>query len=59
MLEYWKNCIPTMSTEALFFLATDAEMRIGSHVAGCNPLTEYVQRQIALLELLQVELEKR
>lgn len=59
MLDYWKSCIPNIPTDGLIDLAKDAEMRIGSHVAGSNPVPEYFERQQALLELIQEELERR
>jgi hypothetical protein len=59
MLEYFKSRIPNVSKSDLLALAQDAERRIGSHLAGGNPLNEYVQRQIAILELIQEELERR
>jgi hypothetical protein len=40
-------------------LALDAEHRIGSHVVGGNQIDEYVERQQALLTLIQEELVKR
>jgi hypothetical protein len=59
MLEYWKSCLPHLSDLELCNLAKDAEARIGSHVAGGNAIDEYVQRQQALLELIQDELLRR
>jgi hypothetical protein len=59
VIDYWKASIPYLSDADLLNLAKDAEARIGSHVAGGNDLDEYVQRQQALLELIQDELERR
>ncbi|MFJ5713156.1 hypothetical protein [Neobacillus sp. NPDC093127] len=59
MLESWKSSLPHLSYADLHALAKDAECRIGSHVAGGNPIDEYVQRQQALLELIQDELLRR
>lgn len=59
MIDYWKDAIPNIPVEGLISLARDAEARIGSHVAGGNPVNEYVQRQQALLELVQDELLRR
>jgi hypothetical protein len=59
MLDYWKSALPKLSDFDLYNLAKDAESRIGSHVAGGNALDEYVQRQQALLELIQDEFERR
>jgi hypothetical protein len=59
MLDYWKDCLPHLSDTDLHVLVIDAERRIGSHVAGGNPIDEYVQRQQALLELIQEELLRR
>lgn len=59
MLEYWKDSLPQLSDSDLMNLAQDAERRISSHVAGGNEIDEYVQRQQALLELIQEELERR
>jgi hypothetical protein len=55
----WEKAVPLMSTLGLISLAGDAESRIGSHVAGGNPVNEYVERQQALLSLIQEELSKR
>ena len=59
MLDYWKSCLPQLSDVDLLALTKDAEARIGSHLAGGNGHDEYVQRQQALLELIQDELERR
>lgn len=59
MLEYWKSQIPSLSDKQLHIFARDAEQRIGSHVAGGNPIDEYVQKQQAFLELIQEELLRR
>ncbi|MBO0961484.1 hypothetical protein J1P26_17395 [Neobacillus sp. MM2021_6] len=59
MLESWKSSLPQLSYADLLNLVEDAERRIGSYVAGGNPINEYVQRQQALLELIQEELERR
>jgi hypothetical protein len=55
----WQSQIPQLSTSSLMQLALDAEHRIGSHVAGGDPNSEYVERQQALLTLIQDELVKR
>jgi hypothetical protein len=55
----WQRSIPNISTVGLLSLAKDAEYRIGSHVAGGNPVDEYVERQQALLSAIQDELNKR
>jgi hypothetical protein len=55
----WQRSIPNISDEGLMALAKDAEYRIGSHVAGGNPVDEYVKRQQVLLELIQDELAVR
>ncbi|SDM18202.1 hypothetical protein [Bacillus sp. OK048] len=59
MLDYWKASLPQLSYADLITLVEDAERRIGSHVAGGNEINEYVQRQQALLELIQDELLRR
>lgn len=59
MIDYWKASIPNIPTIGLIDLAKDAEARIGSHVAGGNPVNEYVERQQALLKLIQDELLRR
>lgn len=59
IISYWESSIPNISDEGLIDLARDVEMRIGSHVAGGHPVAEYVQKQQALLELIQEELSKR
>jgi hypothetical protein len=59
MIDYWKSSLPNLSTTSLIDLVRDAEARIGSHVAGGNPVTEYVEKQQALLELIQDELGRR
>jgi hypothetical protein len=58
-LDFWEASLKNLSTEGLIDLARDAETRIGSHVAGGNPIDAYVQRQQALLELIQDELGRR
>jgi hypothetical protein len=58
-LKLWQSQIPQLSTSSLMQLAKDAEHRIGSHVAGGNPVPKYVERQQALLTLIQDELVKR
>jgi hypothetical protein len=55
----WQRSIPNISNEGLISLAKDAEYRIGSHVAGGNPVDEYVKRQQDLLTAIQEELNKR
>jgi hypothetical protein len=55
----WQSRIPQLSTYSLIQLAKDAEYRIGSHVAGGDPVPEYVERQQSLLTLIQEELVKR
>jgi hypothetical protein len=59
MLDYWKASLPQLSYLDLLNLVKDAEARIGSHVAGGNVIDEYVQRQQAILELIQEELGRR
>jgi hypothetical protein len=59
VVSYWKSRIPFLSSSSLLNLAKDAEIRIGSHVAGGAPLTEYVEKQQALLGLIQDELASR
>jgi hypothetical protein len=58
-MKLWQSQIPHLSTESLIQLALDAEHRIGSHVAGGVPNSAYVERQQALLTLIQEELVKR
>jgi hypothetical protein len=59
MLDYWKSSLPQLSDLQLYNLAKDAEARIGSYVAGGNSIDDYVQRQQALLELIQDEILRR
>lgn len=59
MFEFWKSSISSLSDSQLYSLVKDVEARIGSHVAGGNAIDEYVQRQQALLELIQDELLRR
>lgn len=59
MLDYWKACLPHLADTDLVNLVHDTERRIGSHIAGGNQIDEYVQRQQALLELIQDELLRR
>lgn len=59
IISYWKSRIIDLSTVGLVALAKDAEMRIGSHVSGGNPVPEYVEKQQALLEIIQDELVSR
>jgi hypothetical protein len=58
-MKMWQSQIPQLSTQGLVLLAKDAEHRIGSHVAGGDPVPEYVERQQSLLTLIQDELVKR
>jgi hypothetical protein len=58
-MKLWQSQIPQLSTESLIQLALDAEHRIGSHVAGGDPNSDYVERQQSLLTLIQDELVKR
>jgi hypothetical protein len=55
----WQRSVPNISDERLMLLAKDAEYRIGSHVAGGNPVNKYVKRQQDLLTAIQEELGKR
>lgn len=59
MLDYWKKSLPQLSDSQLYILVKDAEARIGSYVCSGNPIDEYVQKQQALLELIQDELLRR
>lgn len=58
-MNIWQSQIPHLSTSGLIQLARNAESRIGSHVAGGNPVDDYVERHKYLLTLVQEELEKR
>jgi hypothetical protein len=58
-MKMWQSQIPLLSTTSLMQLALDAEHRIGSHVAGGDPNSDYVERQQALLTLIKKELAKR
>ena len=55
----WAAQIPYLPVSSLVALAMDAEQRIGSHVAGGNPVDEYVEGQRYLLSLIQDELGRR
>lgn len=59
MTSFWESSISNISDQGLMDLAKDAEMRIGSHVAGGNPVSSYVEKQQYLLSLIQNELAKR
>jgi hypothetical protein len=58
-MKMWQSQIPLLSTTSLMQLALDAEHRIGSHVAGGDPVPEYVEKQQTLLTLIKEELYKR
>jgi hypothetical protein len=58
-MKMWQSQIPQLSTPSLIQLAKDAEHRIGSHVAGGDPVPEYVEKQQTLLTLIKEELSKR
>jgi hypothetical protein len=58
-MKLWQSQIPQLSTDSLIQLALDTEHRIGSHVAGGDPVKEYVESQQSLLTLIQDELVKR
>ncbi|MFL0365361.1 hypothetical protein ACH0BF_20345 [Pseudobacillus sp. 179-B 2D1 NHS] len=51
--------IKSLRTEGLLLLVEDAERRIGSHVAGGDPVEEYVQQQRYILDLVQEEFKRR
>lgn len=59
MSNYTKAVLRQLPFEALYMLAKDAEQRIGSHVAGGDPVEEYVERQRNLLNDVQDELKRR
>lgn len=51
--------IKSLPMQGLLLLVEDVERRIGSHVAGGDPVEEYVQHQRYILDLVQNELERR
>ncbi|WP_338749834.1 hypothetical protein [Bacillus sp. FJAT-52991] len=51
--------IKSLSVAGLHLLAKDAERRIGSHVAGGDPVAAYVDHQKYILDLVQEELKRR
>lgn len=51
--------IKSLSEKGLMLLVEDVERRIGSHVAGGDPVEEYVDHQKYILSLVQEELERR
>ena len=51
--------IKSLQTEGLLHLIEDAERRIGSHVAGGDPVESYMQHQRYILDLAQEELKRR
>lgn len=51
--------IKSLSEEGLMLLVEDVERRIGSHVAGGDPVEEYVQHQLYILDLVQEEFRRR
>ncbi|MGC8229893.1 hypothetical protein ACP2W0_12855 [Pseudobacillus badius] len=51
--------IKSLSVQGLLLLVEDVERRIGSHVAGDDPVDEYVDHQKYILSLVQSELERR
>ncbi|UAT31943.1 hypothetical protein K7T73_06905 [Bacillus badius] len=51
--------IKSLSENGLMLLAEDVNRRIGSHVAGGDPVEEYVQHQRYILDLVQEEFKKR
>ncbi|RJS60136.1 hypothetical protein [Bacillus sp. PK3_68] len=51
--------IKSLQTEGLLLLVEDAKRRIGSHVAGDDPVEEYMQHQRYILDLVQEELKRR
>lgn len=57
--QFTKASFKQLSTKGLHLLAKDAESRIGSHVAGGNPVKEYVKNQRKLLEYIQAEIIRR
>jgi hypothetical protein len=54
-----KASLQQLSIEGLYLFVRDVEHRIGSHVAGGDPVEEYIEKQKALLTYVQEELERR
>lgn len=55
----WEQSVKLIPTIGLLDLVRDAELRIGSHVAGGNQVDDYVERQRTLISIVQEELQKR
>ncbi|WP_338754262.1 hypothetical protein [Bacillus sp. FJAT-52991] len=51
--------IKSLSVEGLHLLVADAQYRIGSHIAGGDPVDVYVEQQRYILDLVQEELQRR
>ncbi len=58
-MNYWKSVIPKLPIKDLLFLAKDLKHRIRSHTSGGHPVQPYVEKQQALLEIVQEELMER
>jgi hypothetical protein len=54
-----KASLQQLPYEGLHNLVKDIELRIGSHVAGGDPVEQYVEDQKQLLGYVQEELERR
>ncbi|USK85709.1 hypothetical protein [Peribacillus asahii] len=59
MIDLLAQRIAALSDYQLYETVKDVEWRIGSHVAGGNPIDEYVDRQRKIIGLIQDELMKR
>ena len=51
--------IRSLSEEGLMLLVADVNHRIGSHVAGGDPVEKYMQQQRYILDLVQEEFRRR
>ncbi|MGE8207831.1 hypothetical protein ACQKP0_25530 [Heyndrickxia sp. NPDC080065] len=51
--------IKTLSEDGMFLLYKDVINRIGSHMVGGNPDSQYIMQQESILNLIQDELMRR
>lgn len=56
---FYEGAINNLSNESIHTLYEDVTFRIGSHVAGGDPDSNYIKKQQDILSICQDELQKR
>lgn len=59
MSDFYRAAMPNLSDEQLLALVQDCEARVGSHVMGGNPDENYIEKQRAIVSLVQDEFARR